>query len=154
MAEIKVISPKTAKIPITDSLRKLLHPDLFRKEPIFTKPLREPKEGEKVYSLSEEDIQAIRNLRGAVIDLHPGMGGVAPEKLMGMISQGIELTSLDFMLTRGCNFECPWCFANSGPNQKDYLPFELLRSIVEEACELGTSLFILTGGGPAFFSFS
>ena len=79
------------------------------------------------------------------------MGGVAPEKLMGMISQGIELTSLDFMLTRGCNFECPWCFANSGPSQKDYLPFTLLKSITQEAFELGTSLFILTGGEPLVY---
>lgn len=148
MAEIRVIPLKTQ---MTESLMKLLHPDLFRKEPIFTKPLREPQEGEKVYPLSEEDILEIRSLRGAVIDLHPGMGGVAPEKLINMIDQGIELTSLDYMLTRGCNFECPWCFANSGPSQKDYLPFSSLKLITGEAFELGTSLFILTGGEPLVY---
>ena len=139
------------KVPMTDSLKKLLYPDLFKKEPIFTKPLRKPLGGEKVYALSEADIKSIRDLRGSVVDLHPGMGGVAPEKLIQMIGQGVELTSLDFMLTRGCNFECPWCFANSGPAQKEFLPFELLRSIIEEACELGTSLFILTGGEPLLY---
>jgi len=144
------LKPKV-NVPLTDKLRKLLHPDLFRKQPIFTHPLSSPKEGEKVYALSTEDLEAIRKLRGAVIDLHPGMGGVAPEKLISMIRQGIELTSLDFMLTKGCNFECVWCFANSGPQQKEFIPFEKLRSLTEEAEELGVSLFVLTGGEPLVY---
>jgi len=139
------------KVPMTDSLKKLLHPDLFKKEPIFTKPLRPPRDGEKIHRFSQEEIESIRDLRGAVVDLHPGMGGVAPEKLINMINEGIELTSLDYMLTKGCNFECQWCFANSGPNKKGYLPFRLLELITEEARELGTSLFILTGGEPLVY---
>ena len=138
-------------VPITDTLKTLLHPDLFRKEPIFTTPLAPPRKGEKVYNLSEEEIREIRALRGAVIDLHPGMGGVAPDKLIGMVDAGIELTSLDYMLTRGCNFECAWCFADSGPRQKDYLPFRILKSVTEEAADMGTSLFILTGGEPLVY---
>ena len=136
---------------MTDTLKALLNPDLFKKEPIFTEPLKEPKKGEKVYSLSTKEIVSIRALRGAVVDLHPGMGGIAPDKLISMINEGIELTSLDYMLTRGCNFECQWCFANSGPRQSEYLPFRMIRSITEEARDLGTSLFILTGGEPLLY---
>lgn len=144
-------SLKVSKVPMTDKLKALLHPGLFKKQSIFTKPLVFPKEGDKVYSLSPEEIKAIRDLRGAVIDLHPGMGGVAPDKLLDMIAKGVELTSLDFMLTKGCNFECPWCFANSGPAQKAYLPFKILESITKEAVELGVSLFVLTGGEPLIY---
>ncbi len=140
------------KVPVTSRLEALLKPDLFQKEAFFTKPLREPLPGEKVYALTTEDVAKIRTLRGSVVDLHPGMGGVAPEKLRGMIEQGITLTSLDYMLTRGCNFECTWCFANSGPAQKDYLPFENLESITRDAAEIGVSLFVLTGGEPLVYT--
>ena len=137
-----------SKVPITKTLDALLNPDLFRREPIFTAPLQLPRNGEKVYDLSDEDINAIRRLRGAVVDLHPGMGGVAPDKLKGMITQGIKLTSVDFMLTQGCNFECTWCYANSGPGNKPYIPFKILKSVTEEAADLGVKLIILTGGEP------
>jgi len=139
------------KVPMTPTLESLLKPDLFRKEPIFTRPLTPLAEGEKVYGLSPDDISAIRERRGAVVDLHPGMGGIAPEKLISMIGGGIKLTSLDYMLTQGCNFECTWCFAEGGPQKKAYLPFNKLGSITTDAADLGVSLFILTGGEPLVY---
>lgn len=140
-----------SKVTMTKTLEGLLNPSLFRNEPIFTMPLQPPKPGEKVYELSAADVDAIRRLRGAVVDLHPGMGGVAPDKLIAMIESGVELTSLDFMITKGCNFECTWCFAGSGPQQRDFLPFNILESITREAADLGVSLFILTGGEPLMY---
>lgn len=80
------------------------------------------------------------------------MGGAAPEKLIDMINRGITLTSLDYMLTKGCNFSCLWCFANSGPLEREFLPFRILKSITEEAAELGVTLFILTGGEPLVYT--
>ena len=146
------MSPAPAsRVPMTPGLEALLKPDLFRKEPLFTRPLQPPRPGEKVHELTFENIDAIRKLRGSVVDLHPGMGGVAPDKLIEMIRSGVELTSLDYMLTRGCNFECTWCFAGSGPHQRDYLPFSVLESITGEAADLGVSLFILTGGEPLVY---
>lgn len=139
------------KVPMTPALEALLNPHLHDKEPIFTKPLAPPAEGEKVYSLSTEDVNKIRQMRGAVIDLHPGMGGVAPDQIISMIKSGTKLTSLDYMITRGCNFECTWCFAGSGPAQKEYFPFAKLKSVTEEAADLGVSLFILTGGEPLVY---
>jgi radical SAM protein with 4Fe4S-binding SPASM domain len=139
------------KVPMTESLRRLLDPRLHGKEPIFTGELEPPAPGEKVYSLAPEEVRRIRELRGATVDLHPGMGGIAPETLIEMIRGGTRLTSLDFMITKGCNFECTWCFAGSGPRQSDFLPFSVLRRITEEAAELGVKLFVLTGGEPLVY---
>ena len=111
-----------SKVPMIPALEALLNPHLHDKEPIFTKPLAPPAEGEKVYSLSTEDINKISQMRGAVVDLHPGMGGIAPDQIISMIKSGTKLTSLDYMITRGYNFECTRCFASSGPGQKEYLP--------------------------------
>ena len=100
------------KVPLTDTLKALLNPGLNSEKKPFTKPLKRPEKGYKVYSLTSEEIDKIRALRGSVVDLHPGMGGVTPDKLLRMIKQGITITSLDYMITRGCNFECTWCFAS------------------------------------------
>ena len=140
------------KVPMTPNLEALLHPDLHRKEPIFTRPISPPKEGEKVHALTPYDINQIRQMRGATVDLHPGMGGIAPDRLKEMIESGVTITSLDFMLTRGCNFECTWCFAGSSPLQRDYLPFELLETIIKDAADIGVSLFVLTGGEPLVYT--
>lgn len=146
------MTPQTqSKVPMTETLKKLLHPDLFRKHPIVTGRLRPPGKGEKVYSLTTAEIERIRKRRGSVVDLHPGMGGIAPDKLIQMIEKGALLTSLDYMITRGCNFECTWCFANSSPKERDFLPFDTLQSLTEEAANLGVSLFVLTGGEPLIY---
>lgn len=139
------------KVPRTATLDALLNPKLNTRESIFSKPVRPPIAGEKIYDLSPADIDAIRKLRGAVTDLHPGMGGIAPEKLIRMIEVGNTLTSLDYMLTKSCNFECTWCFAESGPREREYLPFELLKATTEEARDLGVGLFVLTGGEPLMY---
>ncbi|MBI2145789.1 radical SAM protein [Candidatus Woesearchaeota archaeon] len=142
---------RLSKVPMTPALETLLNPHLHNKEAIFTSPIRPPAEGEKIYHLSEEQIKALRDLRGNTIDLHPGMGGIAPHKLIDMIKQGKPLTSLDYMITRGCNFECTWCFAGSDPYQRDYLPFNVLESLTTEAADIGVSLFVLTGGEPLVY---
>lgn len=152
MSEIKLeVARADPAAPISPSLERLLHPALFKKQPIFVAPLKAPEPGEKVYALSKEEVDSIRSMRGAAVDLHPGMGGVVPDRLIGMIQQGVKLTSLDFMLTQGCNFKCTWCFANSGPTKTDYLPFRTLERLTQEAAEIGTSFFVLTGGEPLVY---
>ncbi|MAF95667.1 MAG: hypothetical protein CMM60_07945 [Rhodospirillaceae bacterium] len=139
------------RIEMTATLRELINPGLNPKRPIFTKPLLPPAVGEKVFSLTPEEIRKIRELRGAVVDLHPGMGGVAPESIIRMIQDGAKITSLDFMITKGCNFECTWCFAESGPLMKEYLPFNILERLTAEGLESGVQLFVLTGGEPLMY---
>jgi radical SAM protein with 4Fe4S-binding SPASM domain len=148
---VGVRTATVSKVPMTPELEALLNPGLHSKEPIFTDRLQPPQKGEKVYALSEKDLDAIRERRGAVVDLHPGMGGVSPERLRQMVDGGAPVTSLDFMVTQGCNFECTWCFAESGPGQSEFLPYALLESVTEEAADIGTELFILTGGEPLVY---
>ncbi len=140
-----------SKVPLTPQLQTVLAPHLHGKEAIFSRKLEPPQPGQKVYALSEEEIQAIGAMRGKVTDLHPGMGGISPDKILEMMKKGAYLTSLDYMITQGCNFECTWCFASSGPLQKAYLPYSLLEKITDEALEVGVRLFVLTGGEPLVY---
>ena len=140
---------KPSKVPITETLDTLLNPGLHTSTPIFTGSLQPP-EG-KVYDLTVKELTEIRERRGAVVDLHPGMGGIAPQALRDFIAGGAPLTSVDFMLTRGCNFECTWCYAGSSPEEQDFLPLETLRPLTEDAAEVGVQLFVLTGGEPLIY---
>ncbi|MBT5747021.1 MAG: radical SAM protein [Gammaproteobacteria bacterium] len=139
------------KVPMTERLNGLLNPGLNDREPIFMKRLEPAEKGEKVYQLSQEQIDDIRALRGSVVDLHPGMGGIAPGKLIEMVKSGRKITSLDYMLTRTCNFSCTWCFAGSHPKAQEFIPFKMLESLTAEAAEIGVSLFVLTGGEPLMY---
>src|SRR3989338_476477 len=66
---------------MTATLERLLTPDLFRRDPLFTSRIMPYTDGEKVYVLTPSEVNAILERRGAVVDLHPGMGGVSPKKL-------------------------------------------------------------------------
>ena len=149
--KIEVSRAPVCKVPITEKLNNLLNPKLNNGDPILSKPLLSPKMGDKVYSLTSKQINNIKSLRGSVVDLHPGMGGISPDKLINMVNNGHKVTSIDFMLTRSCNFECTWCFANSSPKAQEYIPFNILESVTKEAAEIGVSLFVLTGGEPIMY---
>lgn len=135
-------------IPLPERYRKLI---LFKKEPIFTRPIQKPKPGEKVYALTSRELGEIRRIRSERVELDPGMGGVIPTKIREWMSQGVKITSLDFMLTKRCNFKCTWCFAASSPWAQEYLPFDRLEVTIRQAAEIGTKLFILTGGEPLMY---
>jgi MoaA/NifB/PqqE/SkfB family radical SAM enzyme len=143
-----MVLSKENKIPLPEKYRKLV---LFKKQPIFTHPLKKPKSGEKVYELNEQQLNEIRKIRSERVELDPGMGGVVPTKIRQWMKEGVKITSLDFMLTKACNFNCTWCFASSGPLEKEYLGFDRTEETVRQAAEIGTKLFILTGGEPLMY---
>lgn len=140
--------PKVTRLDLPEKYRDRI---LFKKEPIFTKKINKLSEGEKVYALTVEQLNDIRRIRSEKIELDPGMGGVHPTKIREWIQEGVKITSLDFMLTKTCNFKCTWCFAASGPREKECLPFDRLEETVRQACKIGTKLFILTGGEPLMY---
>ena len=78
-------------------------------------------------------------------------GGIAPYKLRDMMGDGALLTSLDFMLTQSCNFECTWCFAESSPLKQTFLPFKNLVELTKDSSDIGVNLFVLTGGEPLIY---
>lgn len=135
-------------LPLPRRYREMV---LFKKEPIFTAPLRKPAPGEKVYALTKEQLDEIRQIRSERVELDPGMGGVIPTKIREWMQAGIKITSLDFMLTKRCNFKCTWCFAASGPSAREHLPFRRLEAAIRQAARIGTKLFILTGGEPLLY---
>ena len=62
------LKPET--IPLPEKYRNLI---LFKKEPIFIQPLQKPKPGEKVYSLTQDQIDEIRHIRSERVELDPGI---------------------------------------------------------------------------------
>tara|TARA_B100000959_G_scaffold225037_1_gene239019 strand:- start:4698 stop:6137 length:1440 start_codon:yes stop_codon:yes gene_type:complete len=136
------------KIPLPEKYQNKV---LFKKEPIYTSSLQSSKNGDKVYSLTEDQINEIRSIRGETVELDPGMGGVSPTKIRQWINEGANLTSLDLMLTKNCNFSCTWCFAESAPGKTESLSFNIIRKTVKQAAEIGVKLFILTGGEPLMY---
>ena len=64
--ELSVTARVQSRVPMTPTLEQLLRPDLFRREPIFTRPLTLPAESEKIYQLSEDEIRAIRERSRAI----------------------------------------------------------------------------------------
>ena len=124
-------------------------------KPIFIRTLQRPGKGEKVYRLTEEEIAEILRVRSgsgtcASIELDPGMGGANPKTIREWIQGGALITSVDFMLTKRCNFRCEYCFAEAGLS-KEKLPFELLERTIEEGPSVGVRVFVLTGGEPFMF---
>jgi MoaA/NifB/PqqE/SkfB family radical SAM enzyme len=124
---------------------------LFEKEPIFTRPLQKPKKNQSVYALNADQLNEIKSIRSERVELDPGMGGVSPTKIREWVQSGVKITSLDFMLTKKCNFKCTWCFAASSPTETEYISFDRLQRAIQQACRIGTKLFILTGGEPLMY---
>ena len=62
------------------------------------------------------------------------------------------LTSIHFLLTYACNFECDHCFLFSGPGAGGTFGVVQLRTALEEAAQVGTidSVFF-EGGEPMLY---
>ena len=119
---------------------------------LFTKPLRVPKEGEKVYRLSEQDVEELHFRRRRVTELDPGMGGDDPAKLDDMLESGSDIVSLDLAITAACNFKCGHCYRPDEEWGTQTMDFSLIESVVEEAItELGVRYFVITGGEPMMY---
>ena len=145
---IQDISLKSSALELPPKYQRAI---LFQKKPIFTRPLQKPGKDQKVYTLTIDQINEIKSIRSERVELDPGMGGVSPTKIRSWVQQGIKITSLDFMLTKRCNFRCTWCFASSSPLAKEYLSFDRVKKTIEQAAAIGTKLFILTGGEPLMY---
>jgi len=119
---------------------------------LFKDKLRIPVVGEKVYLLTDEEKEAIFSDRSSTDkELEPGMGGVSPQHLDGLLESSSELVSVDFALTSACNFKCVWCYRPGEEWGKLLLDFELVEKVVKEAMDLGVKFFVLTGGEPLLY---
>ncbi|MFH1453396.1 MAG: radical SAM protein [Armatimonadota bacterium] len=120
----------------------------------FKAPLREPDKNNKVYRLTDEDINEIVRLRELKTELDPGMGGVSPKVLTDLLETSSELVSVDIALTSACNLRCVHCYRPSEEWDKLLIDFNTVTKIIEQSLMLGVRFFILTGGEPLMYSSS
>jgi len=124
-----------------------------KKESIFIKPLSKAAFGEKVYSLTDQDVADILRLRGMKTELDPGMGGVSPKVISDLLESSSELVSVDIAMTAACNFKCIWCYRPGEEWGRLIIDFDTILKIIEDAKKLGVRFFVLTGGEPTMYSF-
>jgi radical SAM protein with 4Fe4S-binding SPASM domain len=61
----------------------------------------------------------------------------------------LPLRTVHFKLTNRCNFQCLYCYAESGKSLVNPLPFAEIKRVVDEALDLSSSVvFELSGGEP------
>ena len=69
-----------------------------------------------------------------------------------MKAEGSTLLSVDIMVTQKCNFNCIYCYAESGPMKKNQLTMQEARAIVNDAADLGARIINMQGGEPLIWN--
>lgn len=82
------------------------------------------------------------------VTLFPGMAGVTRDIIAGMRSEGVELFSVDIMVTQKCNFKCSYCYAEGAPEKKNQLSMEEAKGIARDCLDLGVRVLNMQGGEP------
>lgn len=80
--------------------------------------------------------------------LFPGMAGVTRDIISQMKKDGVDLFSVDIMVTQVCNFKCSYCYADAAPERKDQLSMEEAKKIIRDARDLGVRILNMQGGEP------
>jgi len=60
------------------------------------------------------------------------------------------LTSIHFLTTYACNFECEHCFLYSSPSSRGTFTADQIRSVLDEAVRIGTIDMVFFEGGEPF----
>ncbi len=120
-------------------------------KPIFERPLKVPKKGDKVYKLTNKEINDILRIRGMRTELYPGMGGVSPRVIADLLQTSSELPAVDLVLTYDCNFKCVHCYRPREEWGKVLLSFDVVSKVIEQSLDLGVRFFVLTGGEPLMY---
>jgi radical SAM protein with 4Fe4S-binding SPASM domain len=85
---------------------------------------------------------------GEKVTLFPGMAGVTRDMISKMKTEGVELFSVDIMVTQRCNFRCIYCYAEGAPEKVKQLTMEEAKSIVRDCVSLRVRVVNLQGGEP------
>lgn len=86
------------------------------------------------------------------IVLFPGMAGLTRDIVNRMKAQGVELLSVDIMVTQRCNFKCIYCYAEAGPERISQLTMQEAKEIVDASAELGVKIINMQGGEPLIWN--
>ena len=82
------------------------------------------------------------------VTLFPGMAGVTRDMISKMKAEGVELFSVDIMVTQTCNFRCIYCYAEGDPKRTNKLSMKEAKSIVDDCVDLGVRIVNMQGGEP------
>jgi radical SAM protein with 4Fe4S-binding SPASM domain len=85
------------------------------------------------------------------ITLYPGMAGVTRDVLAKLRAEGVDLFSVDIMVTQKCNFKCIYCYADAAPEMTNELLMGEAKRIADECVELGVRIVNIQGGEPLFW---
>ena len=55
---------------------------------------------------------------------------------------------IDLSVTNACNLNCLYCYAEAGPNNNIYMPYETVKKLLDEIEESGVSYIRIAGGEP------
>jgi len=82
------------------------------------------------------------------VTLFPGMAGVTRDMIKEMKSAGVELFSVDIMVTQRCNFQCIYCYADAAPQKTDTISMAEAKSIVDDCVDMNVRVVNMQGGEP------
>lgn len=82
---------------------------------------------------------------GNTVDMVHALGFSSEEVSECLEKRG--LLSLELEFTRKCNLRCIYCYSAAGEPEKNELSVDEMKSVVEQARDLGAKKIILLGGG-------
>jgi len=85
------------------------------------------------------------------ITLYPGMAGVTRSLVKQMKDAGIDLLSVDIMVTQKCNFKCYYCYADSAPEDLPEFLMSEVKDIVQQCIKMKVPIINIQGGEPTFW---
>ena len=92
------------------------------------------------------------NERKEKVTLFPGMAGVTRDMVSKLKAEGVELFSVDIMVTQKCNFRCIYCYAEGAPERTKQLTMKEAKTIVDDCVEMGVRVVNMQGGEPLIWN--
>ena len=86
------------------------------------------------------------------VTLFPGMAGVTRDMVKKLKSEGVELFSVDIMVTQKCNFRCIYCYAEGAPERTKQLTMKEAKAIVDDCIKMGVRVVNMQGGEPTIWN--
>lgn len=63
------------------------------------------------------------------------------------------LTTVGLIVTRSCPIECGMCITSSGPSERDWMSWEMIEAILEQASDIASVNHVSVTGGEPFARF-
>ena len=100
---------------------------------------------------ADEKIDKIKGKNVEGITLFPGMAGMTRDIVKKLMKEGVELLSVDIMVTQKCNFKCYYCYASSSPEDLPEFTMAEAKDIVQQCIDMGVRIINIQGGEPTFW---